>query len=82
VLRTASSGSHASDESGGSSSLSGATPIAAGNVSGNSVSSTSNSCLTQDGATVAGPSHASSTVAGLASILAQPVAAAVAGMYL
>lgn len=83
MLRTASSGSHGSDETGGSSSLLGTTSIAAGSVSGNSVPSTSNACLTQDGATVAGPSHASSgTVAGLASILAQPVAATVGGMYL
>jgi hypothetical protein len=39
--------------------------------------------VTQDGATVPGPSHASSgTVAGLANILAQSVAAAVGGTYL
>lgn len=37
----------------------------------------------QDGAAVAGPSHTSSgTVAGLANILAQSVAAAVGGVYL
>jgi hypothetical protein len=82
VLRTANSGPHGSDESGGSSSLSGTTPIAAGTVSGNSVPSTSNAAVAQDGATVAGPSHASSgTVAGLANILAQSVAATVGGMF-
>ena len=82
VLRTASSGPHGSDENGGSSALPGATSITA-NVSGNSVPSTSNTAVTQDGATVSGPSHASSgTVAGLANILAQSVAAAVGGVYL
>jgi hypothetical protein len=52
-------------------------------VSGNSVASTSSTAVTQDGAAVAGLSHASSgTVAGLANILAQSVAASVGGTYL
>lgn len=81
VLRTANSGPHGSDGSGGSSSVSGTTTIAAGSVSGNSVPSTSNAAVTQDGASIAGPSQASSTVAGLANILAQSVAASVGGMF-
>jgi hypothetical protein len=52
-------------------------------MSGNSAPSTSNTVVTQDGTTVADPSHASSgTVAGLANILVQSVAATVGGRCL
>ncbi|KAJ4429156.1 hypothetical protein ANN_26159 [Periplaneta americana] len=77
VLRTAASGPHGSDE-GSSSSLSGATPAAAGSMAGGAVPSTSNTSMAQDGASVAGTSHAGGgAVAGLANILAQSVAVAV-----